>query len=505
MLRFMRRSSRWVMWIVIVGVGAVFVLYLGIGGGFGRAPEADVVVAVGDRHFDARTVLRIRQQQEARLRSQLGDAFDPEAASEFLDQSAASQLLRQALLARAAERMGFTVSDAEVRAYLRRLPGALDEAGQLNRAGITAFAESNYGSLRRFQEALRDEILATKASRRIAEAAAVSEAEAREALRHERTRVRIAFVQIVPTPGAAEELPEEAVDALLEEDPERVRAAYEARRAEFDRPEEVQARHILVKVDEGAPEQEVEAARERIEAIRSRIEEGAAFEDVAREVSEDAGSKPQGGDLGFFPRGRMVPAFEEVAFQLEPGVLSEPVRSAFGFHLIRVEEKRAAQKISFEEARRDVARDLVVQDRAEADARERAADLAAAVREGRSLVDVAREKGLTVERPDPFGWRPDGFVPGLGPAPEVRTAAFALEEDRPSDPTLHEVNGRFVLIQLLEREEPDPEDIEEALPAKRATLRQERRNRIEAAWLTEARDRLQEAGELVYDLSPLRG
>jgi len=265
MLRFMRRSSRWVMWIVIIAV-----------------------VAVGDRSYDTRDVLRVRQSQEAQLRQNLGDAFDPDAASDYLDQSAASMLLRQALLAREAERMGLTVSDAEIRGYLRELPGAADEEGRLQREVITAYAERNFGSLRRFQEALRDELLAAKASRRIQEAAAVSDAEVRTLLRQERTEVRIAAVVLDAERLRSEvEVPEEAVEAFLTEQPERVREAYEARSAEFDRPEQVRARHILVKVPQGAPEEEVEAARERIGEIRERIAGGADFADVALEVSQD--------------------------------------------------------------------------------------------------------------------------------------------------------------------------------------------------------------------------
>lgn len=507
MLRFMRRSSRWFMWIVIIGVGAVFVLYLGIGGVTGPSAAPEVVVAVGERTFDARDVARVRAQQEAELRRNLGDAYDAEAASDFLDQSAAALLMRRALLAEAGQRMGLQVDDAEIRAYLRRLPGAADPQGRLDRIAVTAYAEREFGSLRDFQEVLREEILATKAARRIADAASVSEAEARAALRRETTELQLAVVELDASQGAdPSEVPDAAVDALLAEEPQRVREAYEARRDEFDRPEEVRARHILVKVEQGAPEEEVAAAREKIRAIRERLVQGADFAEVAREVSEDPGSQERGGDLGFFPRDRMLPAFEQAAFSLEPGVLSEPVRSGFGFHLIRVEEKRAARVVPFDEASRQVARDLVARDRARRAARERAEALSAAIRGGASLVEAARQQEVPIQRPDPFRWRPDGFVPGVGPAPEVMSAAFALTEGAPSDPTLHTPGSdRFVLIQLLERQEPDAESLETALAEKRQELLTQRRNQLETAWLETLRSDLRESGELVFDLGALRG
>jgi len=116
-------------------------------------------------------------------------------------------------------------------------------------------------------------------------------------------------------------------------DEKQVRAYYEEHRGELNRPEEVRARHILVKVAPGADASTVEAARLRLMAIRASIVAGADFASVARSGSEDA-SASEGGDLGYFPRGRMLPEFEAAAFALAPGALSEPVRTSVGWHLI---------------------------------------------------------------------------------------------------------------------------------------------------------------------------
>jgi peptidyl-prolyl cis-trans isomerase D len=490
---------------VIIGVGAVFVLYLGVGGGFGAGGEGpETVVAVGERSYDARDVLRLRARQEEEYRRVLGEGFDAEAASDFLDESAASILLRVALLAGEAERLGLRVSDAEVRAYLRSLPGVVDDDGRVDREAVTQWAEREYGSLKRFEHALRDDLLARKLGRLLTAGVTVSDAEARDALRAQTTEVSLALVRLDagPAPEGLEVDPAE-VERLLAEEAERVREEYERRRSEFDRPEEVRARHVLVRVAEDAAEEEVETARQRIEALRARIEGGADFADVALEASEDPGSKDQGGDLGFFPRGRMVKPFEEAAFGIEPGTLGPVVRTPFGFHVIRVEERRPALVIPFEEAREEIARDLAVQRAARGAARERADALAAAVRGGQSLVDAAREQGVSIQRTDPLRRRPDGYLPGVGVAPEVTAAAFALQPEWPSDPRVFEVGDAFVLVQLLERREP-AEAPEEQLAQAREELEAARRAALETAWVEQARDEAAEAGRLVYDLSPLR-
>lgn len=115
---------------------------------------------------------------------------------------------------------------------------------------------------------------------------------------------------------------------------------YKAHPEEFRTPEMVRARHILIKVDNKAKEDEKVKAKERAEGILKRIKSGEDFAKLATEFSDDPGSKNKGGDLGFFPKGRMVPNFEKAAFALRVGEVSDIVETPFGFHIIKVEEKK---------------------------------------------------------------------------------------------------------------------------------------------------------------------
>ncbi|PWK30738.1 peptidylprolyl isomerase [Pseudomonas sp. OV226] len=128
-------------------------------------------------------------------------------------------------------------------------------------------------------------------------------------------------------------------------DEQQVRAFYQEHRADMGRPEEIQARHILIKVPQGADAATVEAARLRLSGMRVKISQGEDFASVARAGSEDA-SASEGGDLGYFPRGRMLPEFEAAAFALAPGAVSEPVRTSLGWHLILLQNHVEAADVS---------------------------------------------------------------------------------------------------------------------------------------------------------------
>ena len=143
---------------------------------------------------------------------------------------------------------------------------------------------------------------------------------------------------------------ESAVLAGIEIDTESVRAFYDQHPAQFTERGGVRARHILIGVSPDASDAEKAEARERARALRVQAENGADFEALAREHSDDPGSAAQGGDLGLVVEGRTVPAFEAALFALEPGGLSDVVETPFGFHVIEMVERREDRLVPFEEA-----------------------------------------------------------------------------------------------------------------------------------------------------------
>ena len=144
---------------------------------------------------------------------------------------------------------------------------------------------------------------------------------------------------------------ESQVSGKVEVTDEEAKKFYEANKAEFEQPETVKASHILFRVNKEDPEDVVNKKLEEAKTAESRAKKGEDFMALAKELSEEPGAKDSGGDLGFFPKDRMVPEFAEAAFSQQVGDVSTPVRSQFGWHVIKVTDKKAAGTLPYDEVK----------------------------------------------------------------------------------------------------------------------------------------------------------
>jgi peptidyl-prolyl cis-trans isomerase D len=440
------RAQGWVAWAIVILISIPFALwgiqsYLGVG-------AEPVVATVDGAKITERQLDQNVQRSRMQLRERLGAAYNPDLfESAQLRSQVLDRMIRDVVLLESSYAMGLRVSDAAVRAAILAEPafqrdGVFDKdsyEGVLRLQGLTPAA---------YEEELRRGLLSTQMARALTESAFATAAEVALATRLLRQQRDIAYA-LVPRAGFMPEAdpPDDEIQAFYAANPERfqsparvklsyilldadaiaavevdeatLREAYEARLDEFVEPEQRAMRHILLTVPADG---DAEVVKARAAELKAQIDAGADFAEVAQAESEDPGSAAQGGDLGMVGRGIMDPAFEQAAFDLDVGVVSEPVRSRFGYHLIEVTAVEGGEAKPFDDVREELARELGRGD-AEAAYFELAEQLANLTYESPdSLIPAAEALDLEIQTSD---WiERDGGEGVLG-QPRVMTAAFS--------------------------------------------------------------------------------
>ena len=149
---------------------------------------------------------------------------------------------------------------------------------------------------------------------------------------------------------AIQELIDKEVAEKIKVSDEETKSFYDRNPQLFQQPEQVKASHILIKVQSNAPDEQKAEARKKIETVQKKVQQGEDFATLAKTYSEGP-SGPRGGDLGYFRRGQMVKPFEEAAFSLKPNETSDIVETQFGYHLIKVDDKKPAKKMAYAEVK----------------------------------------------------------------------------------------------------------------------------------------------------------
>lgn len=469
-----------------------------------QGPSGGAVVELGDIRLGQEEFLRIRARQEESYREQLGDSFDARAAREMLDTMTVNSLVQSAILAHEAEALGLRVGKTEIQQLLRNSPGFRDETGKFDNEAFSRYVEWEYGNQRNYLRYMRRVLLSQKLASLLYSQPQVSQSELRATVLYDQEQVQLAYVALDAEALPPEvEISDQQIDDYLSSHEAEIQELYEQRREEYELPEQAKVRHILFAVDRDADEGEVETTRQRTGEALERLRAGEEFEALAAELSEDPASKEQGGDLGVVKPGELAAEIEEIAFSLEPGTASEVARSDAGFHIVWVDERLEARTRDLEEVRRELAREKAETAAARSRAENLSQRLVAALRSGKTLEEAARDEEVNLERTAPLRRRADGFVPGLGSASEVLATAFAMDEGQ-SAPHIFTVGTKLVLIQLLEHQEPEPEQVEGEMQARRDRLQTAKRNALLESWIQQRRRELEEQGRLLIDNSIIR-
>jgi peptidyl-prolyl cis-trans isomerase D len=462
MLDRMRRHKGWLKW-SLAAVVLTFVLFYVpdfLSTGTGAAP-GEVLAEVEGETITVGAFQRRYQAQLQAYRNAYGAGISEDLLRQLgIEQQILQQLVDEQAMVAEAARQRITVSDIEVRERILAMPAFQENGvfiGEQRYRQVLSFQNPPLTTTE-FETQLRRAIAVEKLRNVLTAWMTVSDAEVADAYRRRHEKVRLDVVAITPETFRDQVQLSEAdlqahyeahlegyrvgerrrikyalvdVDQLRERvtvPEEEIQAFYEANRAQYSAPEEIRASHILFNFDEDDPAE----IRARAESVLAEARAGADFAALAREHSQDEGSAALGGDLDYFGRGRMVPEFEQAAFALEIGQISDLVESPFGFHIILLTDRRPESTQTLDEVRDEIVDQLrwrLAQEQAEQTARA----VEPAVRTPADLDRVATERGLVIEESDYF--QRDEPITGLGPAPEVSARVFAMAEGEVSEAT----------------------------------------------------------------------
>ena len=490
MLQFIRdNATGWIAWGIVILISIPFALW-----GIHQyvTPEGSVAVATVDDaeigYYDFQRQYARRRQQ---LRSLLGAGLIDGEEEARLRRDVLESMIDSEVLVGSAVASGMRVGDEQLASTIQTQDVFRSGDGfsqELYESWLRAQGHSPGG----FEENLRRSLLEQQIALGISQSEFLPGSGLRDAVR---VRMQTRSFSLLTLPASEFEVPEpsdseirtyfeqhrgeyvaperlrlryleislDEIAAGVKADDDELRALFDAERERFVTPEKREVSHILVSVSSDAGEDDDARARERIVALKDRIAAGESFEDLAREHSDDPGSAAAGGALGFIERGMMVPEFEQAAFALPAGDVSDPVRTSFGWHVVTVTAVQASRNATFEEVRDRVLAQYQSRE-AERIYAERVDTLANVTYENpESLEAGAQELGLPIRESAPVTRDGQSDDP-VASQPAVAAAAFSsdvLAEGNNSEPIEFEP-GRVVVVRAFDHEPSRDLSLDEA-------------------------------------------
>jgi peptidyl-prolyl cis-trans isomerase D len=480
--------------VIICASMAITLIPGGIGSSFGiGAPPAGVLATIGDQQV---TVNEVQREARAMIRQQFprGGAQASSLLPFFAGQ-AAEQLINEKALIAEAHRMGLRASDDELRDELQRgqLGTMLFPDGKfVGQEEYENFAQRFDMTVPQLEARVKEDILVRKLRALVSSSAFVGDTEVRDEFDQRNTKVKFDYAVITqadilkglhPTDEELKafyernkanynnSIPEKRQIKYVVVDSAKIAAAttvtdqdlqayYDQHRDEFRVPEQVKVSHILIKTPLPAPgakedEKAVAAARAKAEDILKQLKAGGDFAKLAEKYSDDPGSAKSGGELGWIGRGRTVPEFEKAAFSLGKGQTSDLVKSSYGFHIIRVEDKQQAHLKTLAEVKSEI--EEKVKQQKTAHATETAANALLSQARTAGFDAAAAAKGQAAVTTEFFS-RTDS-LPGLAANPQFMDAVFNEADKAPPD--VVQVPQGYVVFQLLAVRPPATPTFEE--------------------------------------------
>ncbi|MBW1713610.1 MAG: SurA N-terminal domain-containing protein [Deltaproteobacteria bacterium] len=469
MLSLMRKHAA--SWFIkaILGVIVLVFVFWGVGSFRGREGKA---ASVNGQIISRAQWARATKNLEKAYQEYFKDRMDPALMDSLnIPRMALDQLVEQALLAQKAKEMGFSVSDSELSASIASSPLFRTETGFDIRLYRRYLANARWTE-GEYEDYLRDALLAQKVRSFVNTGVQVPESEAKTFYDWLHKKVAITAVAFEPAQYKEVSATEEEAAAWFEDHAEdyrteaqvrvdyvlipfdqykdagqvtdeEARAYYDNNPGEFSEEKTVEASHILIRLRPDAGEEQVKEARIKAQKLAERARKGEDFAKLARENSQGP-TASRGGYLGAFGKNQMLPAFSEAAFSMEPGQISDPVRTDYGWHVILVHNVNPAKVRTFEEAKADIKARLASES-ARTKAYDRIIEVFDASLGADTLADAAQMVGANVHSTGYFG--------SAGPkelAGGQKVASMALEREVGDYSDIIELPEGYILFQVKE-------------------------------------------------------
>jgi len=521
MLDRMRRHRDWLKWSLGLVCVAFVLFYIPdfLRGSGADAASSDTIAKVEGREITSGEFRRTYQAQLQAYRSAYGSNMSDQLLKQLgIDQQILNQMVDERAALAEADRVGISVSDEEVRQRIFAMP-AFQENGQF-------IGDSRYQQLLRmqrpplspseFEDNVRHGLAVEKLRASLTDWLSVPDTELEKEYRRRNDKVKLAVVSFTAdnfrsqvSASDAEvasyfdahkndfKIPEKRKIRYLLIDIDAMRAKvsipqadvekeYKNNEEQYKTPEQVRASHILLKT-EGKDDAAVKA---KAEEILKQAKSGADFAELAKKNSEDEASAKNGGDLDYFGKGRMVPEFDAAVFAMEPGQISDLVKTQYGYHIIKLVDKKPATTRPYAQVQQQLHDQLAYQ-RAQAQAADLAQTLEKQIKSAADLDKVGKAQGLAVQESGFFAR--DEPILGLGPAPEAANKAFDMKQGEVAGP-LRASRG-FVFETMVARQDPYVPKVEEVKERVRDEVIKQKARDASKAKAAEIASKLKAAGD----------
>lgn len=523
MLDRMRRHKAWLKWSLAIVVLAFILFYvpafLGSGDGGPAGAPSDMVASVDGRKISVAEFQRAYQAQIQMYRGAYGGNVNEQMLKQLgIDQQILQQMVDEQASLTEATRQGIDVTDAELAQRIMAIP-AFQQNGQF-------IGQERYATLLRmqrppmsvdeFEQNLRKSLVVDKFRSALTEWVSVTDKDVEQEFQRRNEKVKLEMVsfpvdkyrpevtvtdaEMAPYFDAHKEryrIGEKRKIRYLLVDLEGLRASSKPTQREVQRsytdnlelystPEQVRASHILLKTA-GKKEEEVKA---KAEQVLKELKAGGDFGALAKKYSEDEASAKLGGDLDFFSKGKMVPEFDEAAFKLQPGEMSDVVKTQYGFQIVKVTDKKAASTRTLDQVRPQIV-DQLTWERAQSKAADMAAAAEKEIAKPADLDKVAASRGLKVQESG-FFVREEPIL-GLGASPQAAAEAFGLKAGAVSGAV--RVSGGYAFLTVTGTQAPRLPSLDEAKDRVKEDITKQKAKELAMQKATAAASALKGAGD----------